>query len=46
MWHETKEEMMEFLKSIIRLDRDQCARRIVREFMKFDSPDYYKLEST
>ncbi|KAI8122277.1 Chitin synthase 6 [Lucilia cuprina] len=26
MWHETQEEMMEFLKSIVRLDEDQCAR--------------------
>ncbi|KAI8045394.1 hypothetical protein M5D96_001574 [Drosophila gunungcola] len=26
MWHETKDEMIEFLKSIMRMDEDQCAR--------------------
>ena len=45
MWHETKEEMMEFLKSIMRMDEDQCARRIVKEYLEFDIPDYYELES-
>lgn len=45
MWHETKEEMMEFLKSIMRLDEDQSSRRIVRHYMGFDIPDYYELES-
>lgn len=45
MWHETEDEMMEFLKSIMRLDEDQCSRRIVRNFMGFDIPDYYELES-
>lgn len=45
MWHETKEEMMEFLKSIMRLDRDHFARRMVKEFLEFDVQDYYKLES-
>lgn len=45
MWHESKEEMMEFLKSIVRLDEDQCARRIVREELEFYKPYYYELES-
>lgn len=45
MWHETKEEMMEFLKSIMRLDEDQSSRRIVRHYMGFDIPDYYEFES-
>lgn len=45
MWHETKEEMMEFLKSVMRLDEDQSSRRIVRHYMGFDIPDYYELES-
>lgn len=46
MWHETEEEMMEFLKSIMRLDEDQCSRRIVRNFMGYDDDeDYYELES-
>lgn len=45
MWHENKEEMMEFLKSILRLDEDQCARRVVHKFLKFVDPDYYEFES-
>lgn len=45
MWHETKEEMMEFLKSVFRMDEDQCARRTVREQLGFNLPDYYELES-
>lgn len=45
MWHETKEEMMEFLKSVMRMDEDQCARRIVKEYLEFNIPDYYELES-
>lgn len=45
MWHETSEEMMEFLKSVLRLDEDQHARRIVREVLQYERPDYYELES-
>lgn len=49
MWHENKEEMLEFLKSILRLDEDQCARRMAMKYIK-DSNDsvdneYYELES-
>lgn len=48
MWHETKEELMEFLKSIMRLDEDQCARRMAMRYIQLDKneidKDYYDLE--
>jgi len=47
MWHETEEEMMEFLKSIVRLDEDQCARRMAKTHLNGGKADdeYYELES-
>ncbi|KAJ8965787.1 hypothetical protein NQ317_015736 [Molorchus minor] len=45
MWHETKEEMVEFLKSIFRMDEDQCAHRIVRNYLQFNLPSYYEFET-
>ncbi|KAH8270404.1 hypothetical protein KR018_009670, partial [Drosophila ironensis] len=47
MWHETEDEMMEFLKSIVRLDEDQCARRLARTYLNVDKADdeYYELET-
>ncbi|KAG5309753.1 CHS8 synthase, partial [Pseudoatta argentina] len=45
MWHENKEEMMEFLKSILRLDEDQCARRVAQKYLKVVDPDYYEFET-
>ncbi|XP_071050759.1 chitin synthase chs-2-like [Onthophagus taurus] len=43
MWHETKEEMITFLKSIVYLDEDHCLRRIGNNYVK--SINCYKLES-
>lgn len=36
---------MEFLKSILRLDEDQCARRVAQKYLKVVDPDYYEFES-
>ncbi|XP_038211591.1 chitin synthase chs-2 isoform X1 [Zerene cesonia] len=45
MWHETRDEMMEFLKSILRLDEDQCARRVAQKYLRVVDPDYYEFET-
>lgn len=45
MWHETRDEMIEFLKSILRLDEDQCARRVAQKYLRIVDPDYYEFES-
>uniref|UniRef100_A0A7G3ABH8 chitin synthase n=1 Tax=Lutzomyia longipalpis TaxID=7200 RepID=A0A7G3ABH8_LUTLO len=48
MWHENREEMMEFLKSILRLDEDQSARRLAWKYIqqtKEPDDEYYELET-
>ncbi|XP_050429583.1 chitin synthase chs-2 [Adelges cooleyi] len=45
MWHETHEEMMEMLKSILRMDEDQCARRVAQKYLRVVDPDYYEFET-
>ncbi|KRZ04072.1 Chitin synthase 1 [Trichinella zimbabwensis] len=45
MWHETSQEMICMLKSIFRMDEDQCARRNVQKYLKIVDPDYYEFEA-
>lgn len=44
MWHETTEEMVQMLKSVIRMDEDQCARRNAQKYLRIVDPDYYEFE--
>ncbi|XP_049787548.1 chitin synthase chs-2-like [Schistocerca cancellata] len=45
MWHETRDEMLEMLKSVFRMDIDQSARRLARKYFGIDDPDYYEFET-
>ncbi|KAK7069529.1 chitin synthase I, partial [Halocaridina rubra] len=45
MWHETEDEIMLMLKSILRMDEDQCARRVAQKYLKVIDPDYYEFET-
>ncbi|KAG0723346.1 Chitin synthase chs-2 [Chionoecetes opilio] len=45
MWHENEEEMIEMLKSILRMDEDQSARRVAQKYLKIVDLDYYEFET-
>lgn len=47
MWHEEKTEMLAMLKSVLRMDDDQCARRLMKETLNDSKADinYYTYES-
>ncbi|XP_055339355.1 chitin synthase chs-2-like [Paramacrobiotus metropolitanus] len=45
MWHETRDEMKQILKSITRMDEDQAARRNAQEFLQVVDPDYYEYQT-
>jgi len=45
MWHEEKSEMNHLVGSILRLDKDQCAIRVIQKYYKIHIEDYYELES-
>ena len=40
-----QDEMMEMLKSIFRMDEDQCARRVALKYFEVVDPGYYEFES-
>jgi chitin synthase len=44
MWHETPDEMKQMLKSVLRMDTDQAARRLAQKHLGVVDPDYYEFE--
>lgn len=45
MWHETEDEMGEFIGSIMRLDTDQGSKRFTQGYYNLHMKEYYDLES-
>nr|KAG5714884.1 hypothetical protein BaRGS_000372 [Batillaria attramentaria] len=45
LWHETEKEMNQVLKSVFRLDLDQCTRKHAYVFFDVVDPDYYEFEA-
>lgn len=45
IWHETEEELLDLLESILQMDEDQCSKRETRRRSYILEPNYYELES-
>ncbi|CAH1797404.1 unnamed protein product [Owenia fusiformis] len=45
MWHENENEMVQMLKSVMRMDTDQSARRLAQDAFGIKDPDYYEFET-
>ncbi|XP_052803668.1 uncharacterized protein LOC128233850 isoform X2 [Mya arenaria] len=45
MWHETKVEMIQLMKSIFRMDRDQNLRRMGEILAMKEDKDFYEMEA-
>jgi chitin synthase len=44
VWHETRSEMIQILKSVMRMDIDQSARRKAKDYFNLHDPDFYEIE--
>ncbi|XP_032785586.2 chitin synthase chs-2 [Daphnia magna] len=45
MWHESTEEIHNILKSIFRMDKDQCKRRVASDYDQVIDPHLYRYET-
>ena len=44
LWHETRGEMIQILKSVMRMDIDQSARKKAKDYFNVKDPDIYEVE--
>ncbi|XP_076350653.1 chitin synthase chs-2-like isoform X2 [Tachypleus tridentatus] len=45
MWHETSDEMVQLLQSLMRLDKKQCTYRILMNEMAYKHRDHFEFEA-